>query len=84
MCKNIQIDDAVHWNSLTQNKRLRSAIRDMIMEQGPDYFVTAVFNRETNFNGAQNCRLLPTFSEQTPIDPSVPTLQAVLQSIGTA
>ena len=54
MCKNIQIDDDVHWNSLSQNKRIRSAIREMIMEQGADYFVTAVFNRETNFGGAWN------------------------------
>ena len=54
MCKNIQIDDDVHWNSLTQNKRIRSALREMIMEQGADYFVTAVFNSETNFGGAWN------------------------------
>ncbi len=54
MCKNIQIDDDVHWNSLSQSKRIRSALREMIMEQGADYFVTAVFNRETFFGGARN------------------------------
>ena len=53
MDKNIQSDDKINWNSSSKNKEMRCAVREMIMEQGADHFVTAVFNRETTFAGAR-------------------------------
>ena len=54
MNKNIQNTDQCSWGSVAKNKEMRSAVRDWIVAEGADYFVTAVFNRETNFAGAQN------------------------------
>lgn len=51
---NIQNDDHSSWGSIAKNKEMQSAVRNMIVDEGAEYFVTAAFNRETNFAGARN------------------------------
>lgn len=41
--------------TISQKNRIRSAIRSMVCELEPNYFVTANFNREMTFEGAKRC-----------------------------